>query len=370
MKVLVSGGGTAGHVFPAIALAQALAERFGADVRFVGTDRGQEARLVPAAGFPFVAAPAHPLARRLSVGALAAPAALVASAARCRPLVEEADVVVGMGGYASGPAVLSAIRARRPVVLHEQNAVPGLANRLASRGARAVALSFPEARRSFPRGIRTVVTGNPVRREIARVRVARAELALVAARELGLEPARRTVLVFGGSQGALHLNRATVGACRLLRGRSDLQVILLAGPAHLDVVRRGLPQGGGLRVVPLGFLDRMELAYAAADLVVARAGAATIAEVAACGLPAVLVPYPYATGRHQEANARALQRAGGASVLADHDLTPERLADRIESLLDHEERLVVMAERSASWGRPDAADAVADLVAEVAKEAG
>jgi UDP-N-acetylglucosamine--N-acetylmuramyl-(pentapeptide) pyrophosphoryl-undecaprenol N-acetylglucosamine transferase len=173
--------------------------------------------------------------------------------------------------------------------------------------------------------------------------------------------------VFGGSQGALHLNRATVGAARILDGRSDIQILLVTGPAHHERFRREIRPGGGLLLRAEPFVDRMELLYASADLVVSRAGASTVAEVAVCGVPALLVPYPYATGRHQEANARALQRVGGASVLLDDQVRPESLADRIIELVDHRERLAMMAESTAAFGKPDAADALATLAAEAAR---
>jgi UDP-N-acetylglucosamine--N-acetylmuramyl-(pentapeptide) pyrophosphoryl-undecaprenol N-acetylglucosamine transferase len=362
LRVVIAGGGTAGHVFPALAVAGALAEH-GADVRFVGTERGLEASLVPAAGFPFTAVEARPFVRKASPAALRAPIAILRSVRRCRPLVESADVVLGMGGYASGPVVLAAIRSRRPIVLHEQNAVPGLANRMFARFARSTALSFGEAAQFLSRRAKPVVTGNPVREEILRVARERVSLAGEAADELELDEERRTIVVFGGSQGALHIDRTVIGACALLRDRGDLQVLVLTGRAHFDQVSSSLPSAGDLLVRALPFLDRMELAYAIADLVVSRAGATTIAELTVCGVPSLLIPYPYATARHQEANARAVQRAGGASVLLDEQLTPEVLADRMLSLVDHEERLLSMAERATAFGRPDAAQRVADLVA-------
>ena len=370
MRILVAGGGTAGHVFPAIATGRRLAEDHGAEVVFVGTPGGQEARLVPAAGFELFEVQARPLLRKASVSTLRAPFVALASMRRCRPLVESADAVLGMGGYVSGPAVAAAWRAHRPIVLHEQNAVPGLANRLLSRVASVTALSFAEAARRLPRRARTEVTGNPIRESVAAVPGDRERLAKEAYEDLNLDPARRTLVIFGGSQGALHLDRAAVGACSLLRDRADLQVLLLTGSAHLEAVRRGLPSGAALRVRALGFLDRMELAYAIADVVVSRAGATTIAEVTACGIPAILVPYPYATAGHQEANARAAQRAGAASVLLDDLLTAEELAERVEGVLDHDERLRSMAERAAAFARPDAAARLAELVVGSVRDGG
>jgi UDP-N-acetylglucosamine--N-acetylmuramyl-(pentapeptide) pyrophosphoryl-undecaprenol N-acetylglucosamine transferase len=358
--VLIAGGGTAGHVFPGLALAARLAAE-AHEVRFVGTPNGQEARLVPAAGYPFEQVRARPFERKVSIRALAAPLAAVRSVDHARPLVAWADVVVGMGGYVCVPVALAALRSRRPLVLHEQNAVPGLANRTLARPARTVALAFAEARRAFPRRVRAVVTGNPVRASVLEVRSRRAELAAEARRELELAEGRRTVVVFGGSQGALHVNRAAVEAIRRLV-RDDVQFLLLTGPAHETAVRSALGGGEAPRVRIRGFLERMELAYAVADLVVARSGATTVAELAVCGIPSVLVPYPYATGRHQEANARALQRAGGASVLLDDELDGTVLAERISWMLEDGERLARMGERARRWSRPDAADALARVV--------
>jgi UDP-N-acetylglucosamine--N-acetylmuramyl-(pentapeptide) pyrophosphoryl-undecaprenol N-acetylglucosamine transferase len=367
VKVLIAGGGTAGHVFPALALARRLTDAHGAQVRFAGTSSGQEAQLVPAAGFPFEPVEAKPLVRRLSLRAVVSPFSVLRSARACRAIVEDADVVVGMGGYVSVPIAIAAVRGRRPLVIHEQNAVPGLANRALARFARTVALSFPETERLLPRGAPVLVTGNPVRDEIVAVPSSREELAKEARAKFDLEDRRATVVVFGGSQGALHLNRAMVDAFRSLRGRGDLQVLILTGPAHVELVRQSLPKDAALVVRVLPFLDRMELAYAAADLVVARAGATTIAEVTICGLPAMLIPYPYATARHQEANARALQRAGGATIVMDDALSGELLAARIADLVDDRERLQRMADRSAAWGRPDAADTLGEAVTEAAK---
>jgi UDP-N-acetylglucosamine--N-acetylmuramyl-(pentapeptide) pyrophosphoryl-undecaprenol N-acetylglucosamine transferase len=219
MKMLIAGGGTAGHVFPAVALARELASR-GHDVRFAGTTAGQESHLVREAGFPFVAVEAKPLERKVSIRAVTAPLAAVRSVKTCQPLVEAADVVVGMGGYVSVPVALAALRSRRPLVLHEQNAVPGLANRTFARPARTVALSFAEARRAFPRRTRTLVTGNPVRgADPGGPGRARAP-GQGGVRGAGPGPGRRTVVVFGGSQGALHLDRALVAALPALAART------------------------------------------------------------------------------------------------------------------------------------------------------
>lgn len=366
MRVVLAAGGTAGHIFPGLALARRLRDGHGAEVLFVGRAGGQESRLIPAAGFRLVTVESRPFVRRLSPAALAAPVAALRAARRARRVVRGADVAVGMGGYTSVPVAVAAWRERVPLVLHEQNAVPGLANRLAARWARAVALSFAEAASRFPRRARTVVTGNPVRDAIARVPAERDALTAEAREELGLEAGRRTVVVFGGSQGALHLDRAAAGAVGLLGDRDDLQLLIITGPAHMQEVERRLPHGSPLPVRAVPFVDRMELVYAAADLAVSRAGAGTIAELTVAGVPALLIPYPYATGDHQEANARALQRAGGAAVLLDDQLEPAILSERVLEMLEPV-RLKAMGERSAAFGRPDAAEALANLVVESAR---
>lgn len=358
MRVLIAGGGTAGHVFPAIALAERLSAEPGVEVTFAGTSSGQEARLVPAAGFALEIVEARPLRRELSLEALAAPIVAARSVAACRPLVERADVVVGMGGYVSGPVGLAAVRRGRPLVLHEQNAVPGLANRLLARRARVVCLSFAEARAGLPGRARVAVTGNPVRARVLEAARDPERLAATARAELGLEPGRRTLVVFGGSQGALRLNTVAAQAIpELLEELPDLQVLLLTGPSHERTALAALGDVPRVRIV--GFLERMELAYAIADLVVARAGATTCAELSVCGVPAVLVPYPHATAHHQDANAAALERVGAATVLPDRELSPDRLAGVVRALLADPDRLSAMARAMRAWSRPDATDALA-----------
>jgi UDP-N-acetylglucosamine--N-acetylmuramyl-(pentapeptide) pyrophosphoryl-undecaprenol N-acetylglucosamine transferase len=364
-RVVIAGGGTAGHVFPGLSLARVLAER-GHQVAFLGTERGMESRLVPEAGFEFRSVPAEPFVRAVSPRALRGPAVAVRAVGRSRPVIRGASAVVGMGGYVSVPAGLAAMRERIPLVLHEQNAVPGLANRTLAHMSRAVGLGFPEAASRFAARVRCVVVGNPVRETILRVPIDREALAKEGRHELELEDTRRTVVVFGGSLGALRLNRAAVGACSLLADRGDLQLVLLTGPSHLDEVRQALPAAAAIVVRAIPFLDRMDLAYAVADLVVSRAGAGTIAELSVCGLPGVLVPYPHGVAGEQEANARSMERAGAADVMLDDGVSAERLATMIEGLIDDSERLRAMAAASAGFGRPDAAFRLADLVEEVA----
>lgn len=364
MKILIAGGGTAGHVFPSLAVAERLAGR-GARVEFVGADDGQEAALIPAAGYPFHPIRAIPFRRELSIRSAFAPAVALRSAATCRPLVRDAAVVLGMGGFASIPVVVAARTSRVPAVLHEQNAVPGLANRLLARVSTAVGVTFEDSRARVPGHPRIEVTGLPVRREILGIQTRRDELAEEARRSFDLDPARTTVLVTGGSQGALRIDRAVAGAIPLLAGRHDLQLLVLTGPAHEAVVADPSAQEMELVVRTIPFLERMELALAVADLAVARAGASTVNELAVSGIPSILVPYPHATDAHQEANARELRRIGAVEVLPDRELTPDRFVSAVASLAVDRDRRASMSKQAVSWAKPDAHERLARLVMEV-----
>jgi UDP-N-acetylglucosamine--N-acetylmuramyl-(pentapeptide) pyrophosphoryl-undecaprenol N-acetylglucosamine transferase len=365
VRIVIAGGGTAGHVLPSIAVADRLREG-GASVEFVGSPDGQEASIVPAAGYRFHAVAASPFRREISVRSAAAPFVALRSVATSRPIVRGAAAVLGMGGYASIAPVIAARSVRVPTILHEQNAIPGLANRLLARLATAMALTFEDSRTRLPRSLRMEVTGLPLRRQIREVAVRRDELAAEALGTWDLEAERMTVLITGGSQGALHVDETVAQAIPLLAGRSDLQLVVLTGAAHEAIVATVALRGMELIVRTVPFLERMELALSVADLAIARAGANTIHELAACSIPAILVPYPHAADDHQEANARELERAGAADVYRDRDLTPDGLARRILSLAADRERRSVMAKAGAAWAKPDADERVAELVRNVA----
>jgi UDP-N-acetylglucosamine--N-acetylmuramyl-(pentapeptide) pyrophosphoryl-undecaprenol N-acetylglucosamine transferase len=366
MRIVIAGGGTAGHVFPSVAVAERLSAR-GATVEFIGSTDGQEATLIPAAGYAFHPIRALPLRREVSVRAALAPVVALRSAIACRPLVRDAAAVLGMGGYASIPAVLAARTVGVPRVLHEQNAVPGLANRTLARFATAIGITFDDSRRRLSGGARIDTTGLPVRKEILEVQIRREALAVEARRTLRLAADRTTVLVSGGSQGALRIDRAVARAIALLSDRSDLQLVVLTGPAHEAVVADAASRSRELIVRTIPFLDRMELALAVADVAVARAGANTVNELAVGGVPAILVPYPHATDAHQEANARELERAGAAELVPDRELTAERLAERLGALVADDERRASMAKAARAWAKPDADERLAELVVAVAR---
>ena len=346
MKALIAGGGTGGHLTPALAVAEALREA-GWSVVLVGANRGIEARLLPARAFPYHLLPAEPLYRRQWWRNTRWPwlAWRLVRAADALLVGEAPHVVFGTGGYAAGPVVWRAARRGIPTAIHESNAFPGLATRLLARVARQVYLGFPEAASRLRPGAHTsvYVTGNPIRTPHPIPRApARATL--------GLAVDRSTVLVTGGSQGARALNEAL--AALLDRGRlATANVIWCTGHAHHDQWARYAIPG---RIVVTGFLDPLDHAYAAADLAVARAGALTCAELAAWGVPAVFVPLPTAAGQHQLHNARAAERAGVAVVVHESALGGSTLADTVEELLDAPEALARMAALQRARAHPQA----------------
>jgi UDP-N-acetylglucosamine--N-acetylmuramyl-(pentapeptide) pyrophosphoryl-undecaprenol N-acetylglucosamine transferase len=365
MNVVVAGGGTGGHVFPALATATALREAHGATIIFIGARDGQEATLVPAAGFRFVGLDVAAAQSRFSLATVRAVRLAFRGARACRRIVASADVVVSIGGFASAPAALAARRTRTPLVLIEPNSIPGVVNRIAVRWATAVATTFEHTTERLPPGVRIERTGNPIRREIAGVAEHRDRLRADALGVFDLEPNRTTVLVTGGSQGARHLDEVVAAALPELASRGDLQLLVATGPAHFATVRDAIDPDADLRVRAVGFIERMELALAVADLAVSRSGGG-VAELTAAGLPSILVPYPFATEHHQEANARELVAAGAARLLPDEALSSSTLTRAILELVDDADARRAMGAAARRWARPDAAERIARLAIDVA----
>jgi UDP-N-acetylglucosamine--N-acetylmuramyl-(pentapeptide) pyrophosphoryl-undecaprenol N-acetylglucosamine transferase len=381
IDVLLVGGGTAGHAIPAAATARALQRiRPGLDVAMAGVTGGIEERVADASELEFEQVRAVPLPRRLTPALLAVPFRLRAAVRTARALLrsEQVRLVVAFGGYVALPVALAA-RGRIPIVLHEQNAVPGLANRLAARSAAAVAVTHASTASRLAHPERCRCTGNPVQERLRDLdRPARRPSAC---ERFGLDPGRPVLLVFGGSQGARSIARAVAAAGAALAGHG-VQVLHVAGsrgrddaleawrwqgvePALDDERPEGEPDADRPLVRLVGYLDDMSDAYAAADLVLCRAGATTLAELGVLGLPAVLVPYPDATGDHQRANARAAAAAGAAVVVDEEDLDPTTLAGVVGGLVGDPGRLAAMGSAARTWARPDAAEGVAVVALDV-----
>lgn len=367
--VLLVGGGTAGHVLPAIATAHALEQlRPDIGIAFAGRIESLEERLVTNAGYDFHAIEAVPLPRRPDVGLLRVLPRLARSVRMGRTLLqrEAVGVVVSFGGYVALPLSLAA-RGRVPLVLHEQNSRPGLANRIAGRFADQVAVTFPSSIERIATPGRVRIVGNPIH---PRLRALDRMGERTAARgRLGLDPSGSVLLVLGGSQGARSINRSVAAAAAAWRAL-DLQVVHLTGERgfeeSVDLWRAAdvdpMSEGSRVRVIP--FLDDMADAYVAADAVLSRAGATTLAEISVLGLPSVLVPYPHATAQHQRWNAQALANAGAALMVDDAELTPDLVASLVASIVTDPARAGSMAHAARAWGRPDAAEALASLVIE------
>jgi UDP-N-acetylglucosamine--N-acetylmuramyl-(pentapeptide) pyrophosphoryl-undecaprenol N-acetylglucosamine transferase len=352
MRVIVAGGGTGGHVIPALAIAQELRSRYDALVVFIGTSRGIETRLVPAAGFELHLIEVGGLNRvdfatRLKT-LLDLPRAVTASARLVREF--RPDVMVGVGGYASGPAMLAAAMMNVPTVAFEPNVVPGFANRLVAPMVRAAAVHFKETCHYFHN---CQVTGVPVRREFFNV----------PKRAKGAPP---TLLVFGGSQGAHAINQAVVDALpRLMAAVPEIHIIHQTGEKdYPDTQAAYLVAMASAEVAP--FIDDMPGVFARADLVLCRSGASTVAEIAAAGKPAIFAPLPTAADDHQSHNAAALAAGGAARLLPQAELTPERLVTEIASLLCDRAGLHKMSEAARGFAHPDAAAKIASLAARVA----
>ena len=352
---MIMAGGTGGHVFPALAVAEELRGR-AQPVVWMGTRKGLEARVVPAAGIEMEWISVAGLRGRGAGAWLAAPFRIAVAIAQALAAMwrRKPAVVLGMGGFVSGPGGVAAWLCRRPVLIHEQNAIAGTTNRLLSRIARRVFEAFPD---SFPGGITAELVGNPVRREILDL----------SARDRGSKARSRGalhVLILGGSQGARILNERVASAIAQLPGRVSVVIWHQAGRG-LETARRGYAEHG-LDARVDDFVDDMANAYAWADLVICRAGALTLAELAAAGLGAILVPFPYAVDDHQSRNAESFASSGAGLVIPERELTPQRLARELSVLLEQPARIAEMGAHARALALPGALRRIADACLEYA----
>ena len=348
-RFLMAGGGTGGHVIPALAVAKELRAR-GHGVLFVGTERGLESKLVPAEGFELKLIKVGGLNRVSAGRKFATLARLPFTTLGC--LAESADAVFSMGGYVAGPPVLAALMRRTPVVVMEPNAVPGFTNRAIGRLVYRALISFPETAARFPKG-RSEVTGLPVRDEFFRI-VAKPRTHIL------------NVLVTGGSQGSHALNLAGQQSWPLLRDAGfPVRIVHQTGLADFDRMRQAFSHSGiEGEVTP--FISDMPAAFANADLVVCRSGAGAVSELAAAAKPSILIPFPFAADDHQTQNAQAMERAGASKLLRESELSGQSLADAIVSLAATA-TLPTMAEKARGLGKPGAAARAADILEEAAR---
>ena len=364
MRVVLTGGGTAGHINPALALAEVLVER-GVDVRFAGTPKGREADLVPAAGIPFTPFEASGFNRNHPTSIVRAVYLMEKGVGAASHWFDEIqpDVVVGFGGYVSLAIGRAAEKRGIPVVIHEQNSVMGMANKNLSKRASVVCLTYEHAASAVGDQPKVEVTGNPVRRAVFKATREEGRAAF------GVPEDARMLLVTGGSLGARHLNQAVCAMKDDLLAFEDLYVVHVTGPKELETVEQALAltEAEASRYQVFGYTNQMGLAMAAADAIVSRAGASSLAEISARALPALLVPFPFATEDHQTTNARAAVDAGCAFMVADADVEGNEFKQLLLRLVQDADLRATMRAAAKAQKTADAAAVLADIVMSLAE---
>lgn len=351
MKIVVSGGGTGGHIYPALALIKEIQKHHQhVEFLYIGTEKGLESKIVRREGIPFQSIHITGFKRKLSFDNVKTVARFIKGVSLCKKILKEfqADVVIGTGGYVCGPVVYAASKLNIPTIIHEQNSLPGLTNKFLAKYVDKVAICFEEAGKYFP-SQKVILTGNPRASEVVGHDPKKAR------ESLKLKEDQPSVLIFGGSRGAKPINDAVLGALKYFTNKS-YQVIYVTGEVHYDSVMEKANQLAlGENIIIKPFIHNMPEVLSAVDLVVSRAGATTLAEITALGLPSILIPSPYVTANHQEMNARSLSNHDAAVLLLERDLNSEVLVKHIENILLNKEKLNKMKEASKKLGIVDAA---------------
>ena len=368
MKIIVSGGGTGGHIYPAVTLIRTLQKKVkDAEFLYVGTKVGLEADIIPKEGLPFETVDIRGFERHLTPVNLLRAGKAMAGVMKAAAIVRrfQPDVVIGTGGYVCGPILLAASLMHVPTLIQEQNVIPGITNKILAKFVTRIAVGTQEAAAHFP-AAKVVFTGNPIRSEVLSAD------RLAGYKAFQLDSGKKTVLVSGGSRGARSINRAMIDVLKNAAQHPQVQFLHATGKGEYEDVMARLKAAGvdleqcrHIRVCP--YLYNMPQAMAIADLAVFRAGATGIAELTAKGIPAVLIPYPYAAENHQEYNARALEDAGAARMILNKDLTAERLSSVLTELVSEDMKLERMSRASRQLGRPQAAEVIADMALAIAK---
>lgn len=360
MRIIVSGGGTGGHIYPALTIINVLKnKRADAEFLYVGTEKGLEADIVPKAGINFTALKLEGgLERRFTLENISRAAHAIWSVKNAADIVKnfKPNAVVGTGGYVCGPILLAASLMKIPTLIQEQNAVAGVTNKILSKFVNKIAVGTRDALKNFPAG-KTTYTGNPIRAEVLS---ARKEDGL---KEFNFTDDKPTVLISGGSRGARSINDAIIDVLKSAAQKNSAQFLHVTGKGEYESVTKKLADvsdAPNIKVVP--YLYNMPQAMAMTDLAIFRAGATGLAELTARGIPAILIPYPYAAENHQEFNAKSLVEAGAARMILNKDLTAEILSATLDELLSSPETLKKMAAASLSLGKPNAADEIADMI--------
>ncbi|MBA7542583.1 UDP-N-acetylglucosamine--N-acetylmuramyl-(pentapeptide) pyrophosphoryl-undecaprenol N-acetylglucosamine transferase [subsurface metagenome] len=366
LKVIISGGGTGGHIYPGISLAYEIKDRdIKNDILFVGTERGLESKLVPREGFKIVKIKARGIKRKLCFENLTAIIIFLLSLFQSYKIIKKykPDLVIGEGGYVSGSVVLMAAILGVPTFVHEQNVIPGITNKLLSRITRATFLSFNQSKEYFSNKAKLIFTGNPIRFKNINQNTGREY------KKYNLDSSKKTILVLGGSKGAASINRAVLGSIDFIKDaiKNNLQVLLISGQDDYDNIMGIVGENHKIFSVE-PYLHDIEKAYSLADLVICRAGATTLAEIVAYGLPAILIPYPYATQDHQGINAKIFEREGAAISILEKDLSGEKLGQVLLDLLKNKDQLEMMAKKSRGLSNVNSAKKIVDYISDYIKK--
>lgn len=351
MRVIVSGGGTGGHIYPALSLIKEIKKQEpNSDILYIGTKNGLEGDLVPRENIPFETIEISGFKRKLSFENVKTLVRFLKGVSKTKRLIKKfnPDVVIGTGGYVCGPVVYSAAKLGIPTVIHEQNSIPGLTNKFLSRYVKKVVTSFEEAGQYFPKE-KTVLLGNPRAQEVVNIGEGNQNL------ELQLIPGKKTVLIVGGSRGARPINDAFLEALPEV-AKLDYQFLYVTGQVHYEKVMNEVEKvGNPANVIVKSFIHQMPQVLSSVDLIVCRAGATTLAEITAIGLPSILIPSPYVTNNHQEKNARALSDKGAALLRHERDMNAIRLVEDVKMVFGEQERWQAMHEKAKALGMPQAA---------------
>lgn len=363
VRIVISGGGTGGHIYPALAFIREIKKKNDrVEVLYIGTKEGLESKLVARENIPFKSIHITGFKRKLSFENVKTVARFLKGVRTCKKILKDfqADVVIGTGGYVCGPVVYAAAKLKIPTIIHEQNSVPGLTNKFLSRYVDKVAISFPEAKGFFPVE-KVVLTGNPRAQEVIGQDGEKGRASV------GLSPNKKAVLIFGGSRGARPINDAVVKALPQF-AKKPYQLLYVTGEIHYEQVQKEVEKiGNPSNVIIKPFIYNMPEVLAGIDLTVSRAGATTLAELTSLGIPSILIPSPYVTNNHQEKNARSLSENNAAVLLLEKDLTADNLVEQIDSILLKDERLQKMKRAAKDMGIPDACDRLFQVMEDLIK---
>lgn len=355
MKVILAGGGTGGHIYPAVSIARGILEKHeNSDILFVGTEKGMESSIIPKEGFHFKKIKVRGFMRKVTFQNVIAIKENLVSFIECRRIIKDfkPDIVIGTGGYVCGTMLLTAALLGIPTLIHEQNAFPGVTNRILSRFVDNIALTFPEALNYFQNKNKITVTGNPLRSEITKISKTEGM------KTFGFDAEKPLLLIVGGSRGAKKINESSMLIAAECEKNREFQMLHMTGESQYQSVislykKNGIPYDTSyLKVMP--YIHNAPYAYAGADLLISRCGAGLISEITALGKPSILIPYPYATDNHQEYNARALEKCDAAIVIIERELNEDLLLSQIKKLFTNSDRMKAMALNSKKLGKPNA----------------